>query len=395
MNHTVYFKYAALPILGLFVLVFMSQARIARAATTPAIVVTPADFQATVVGTSTLLMTFDHIKNEGTLISSFNVAITAGTAPLLINKNYAFNSYVTTADGVSMSGTEHYNQPAGTNDNGNGYYEIPAGRTVLFSVTTAFDPDTMFSGAYHGVLQYVSAGLNYGDGLEIPAPNTTDTVAVVGEQAPYIATMAPNPAKPGDTIILTGLRFAENGNMVTIRNSSTGYKTTLSADSSKQGTSVQFTAPVASGDYQISVTNPDTGASNNVYLTVLGLGVPANSPQTIVMPGTASPSGVAHPSMFVSPTATPSPTLSGNPSVTSTPSPSPTQTVFGGGGSSDNSGGGVVAPPPPPPPPPSSAPSAAPADSGASQAYDPSVSANQPASVLDSVGRFLDGVFGW
>jgi len=342
---------------------------------------------ASVVGTSTLEMTYNGANKESALIGTFNVAVTAGSSDLVVNKQYAFNSFVT-APGISnMSGTMHYNQPAGTTDNGNGSYVIPAGQTALFTVTTVFNPAIMFAGAYHGVIDQVFSGTAYSAVLKIATPNTTNTILVIGEQSPYVNQISPNPALPGQKISLTGVRFADQGNIVTAMSQNGGNRSTQNLGSTQKGTLIQFTAPIMPGEYVVFVKHPTTGASNNVYLMVQG--VVSASPQPTVLPDSLRSAPGITPTVL--PTATAVPTNSASPSVT--PTHTPTPTVFYGGGS--GGGGGVTPPAPPAPastPPPD--PSSAPSSTGS-----PSTSylrgSDQSAAIINGIGQFMDGLFRW
>jgi subtilisin family serine protease len=257
----------------------------ANASTTPYV-----PSSVSIVGTSTLAMAYSG-GAENVLTSIFHVKVNAGSEDQKIDKNYAFNIYAKTDTEYSQGGTEQYSQPAGTTDDGNGFYVIPAGTSATFIVQSAFNPKSMFAGAYYGILDIVRLGEYPGSVyLKIPAPNTTNTVVIVGEVSPYINSISPNPVPANRTATIYGVRLAgPSSDILTMSGSSNKY--TQRVGSSNDGKTIQFTPNVPPGDYYIQVTHPTTGMSNGIVLSVTAPTTPP-PPITVYINGSPNPQNV-------------------------------------------------------------------------------------------------------
>jgi hypothetical protein len=110
--------------------------------------------------------------------------------------------------------------------------------------------------------------------LQVPA-NQTNTKTVVGEIAPYISSVSPNPATVGQSMTITGQRLSGQDGLVVVYIDGqvipAGSLTT-----NINGTSLTFTVPsLSSGvSHTLQLKNQTTGASNMVAFQVTGNSTP-------------------------------------------------------------------------------------------------------------------------
>ncbi len=233
-----------------------------------------------IVGSSTLSLSYDRPGgDESALISTFNIAVTAGNRSQKIAKDYAIWTYAKTdSDIYAQALSIQYAQPSGTTDDGNGFYIIPANTTAIFNVSTSFNIKNMFAGAYYGVLDRIMLGDYYSNPiyLTIPTPNTTNTVVVVGEKSPYINSVSPEKIPSNELITVSGARFSTvEKNTVTLSSVESKCPEGFACDSfrqylvsSKDGTSLEFIPNTVPDDYVVQVTHPKTGASNIARISI-------------------------------------------------------------------------------------------------------------------------------
>jgi hypothetical protein len=290
------------------------------------------------VGPSTLNLSYDVNGQEAVLASNFTVQFTAGNHPERIAQANAFSTYLTSTDGGNVYGYSQYDRPMGTSYDGT-FYTVPPFATVKFNVRATYYPRLMFAGTYHGVMDHVLVSDVSGNNLlAIPTPNITNGITIVGELSPYIDTITPNPvmlnpAIPSkQTLSISGSRFALNGNIIRFQKMNTPVTTNISASSMNMGKLITITLPVPVGTYNVYVTNPLTGDSNNVMFQVQTLGTapattspvtpaPQNQHQSSSGGGSYSPTFSVSPSS--SPVSSPYPSSSPAPSATAAPQSPP------------------------------------------------------------------------
>jgi uncharacterized repeat protein (TIGR02543 family) len=247
----------------------------------------------TVNGTPTLALTYNSAQQESALTASFNVSVSGGSqgvnipnAPTVsfLNQN-GTNSEVdinsTTLSPTSgSSGTR--NVSTILNNYGQNMYVVPAGQTVSFTVSATVNPQQLFANTYHATLAFLGANettvANNWFELQVPA-NQTNAVTVVGEIAPYITSVSPNPATVGQTVTITGQRLTASiyidGQVLS----------NVPTNGNSNGTTLSFTLPsLSNGNHTISM-NTSSGASNKVSFQVTG----ASSNQSPVISGVTAP----------------------------------------------------------------------------------------------------------
>lgn len=284
----------------------------------------------------TLILKYDISGGESELISTYNVLISPGSEDQKIFRYGAFGTYLRTDNGLYVYGQSNYSLPVGVIDDGDGYFTIPAKMgTVSITITTKYNPKIMFAGNYYSVLE----GVYLGKGsqrkyINISPTSLTNKITIIGELSPYINSIsAPKEGIASDaTVIISGVRFPNKGNVVNLANILTGQKTTVFAMGSGDGTKLQFKSAVTPGQYIVSVTHPKTGDSNNLYLVVIHPVYPftptvfESAPRIIEQKTNTSSAPSQSPSAI--PTTAPSPQYSPAPLPTTQPvpqsSPSPT-----------------------------------------------------------------------
>lgn len=224
---------------------------------------------ARIIGTSTLSMRFDQDGNENSIVSSFNVAVDAGSRDQMFLKNYAFESSLKNSNNQRAYGSSSYSQPAGTSDNGNGFYVIPANTTAIFTVNTTFNPKIMFAGIYHGILDRITIG-NYSNPTILYPTDviTSNSLTVVGEKSPYINSISRSSIPSDQQVTLSGVRFDNSLNTLEIINTQGTVVSSRQIGSTNSGQTITFTPNVGEGFYYVNVTHPSTGKSNSISLMV-------------------------------------------------------------------------------------------------------------------------------
>ncbi|MFA6601815.1 MAG: hypothetical protein WCT02_03060 [Candidatus Paceibacterota bacterium] len=229
----------------------------------------------------TLLLNYDPSGGESELVSTFKVMISAGNHDQKISKSWAFSSYLLSKAGYAIyDGIQHYDPGSGTISDEKDYYTIPAGTKSTFTVRTVFTPQRMLAGVYRGVLNQIRLGDNSNSNwIGVPEPNTTNTVVVIGERSPYINSSLVIPTVSDDIIILYGTRFASATTTSTIMlkqysedcyidNPLCVTPTYQFRSTSPTGTSLRFKANLPAGTYRVQVSDPKTGDSNYIDITI-------------------------------------------------------------------------------------------------------------------------------
>ncbi|MDE1940725.1 MAG: S8 family serine peptidase [Patescibacteria group bacterium] len=274
------------------------------------------------VASSSLALQYDPSGHEATLVATFKVDVSAGSADLIIPAYFPFNLYATDGRDI-MSDQEQFALPPGvTSDNLRD--TIPAGSTAEFTVTMKMNPKIMFPGSYKAILDrmWTIDPLGRYNYISVPTPNSTDPVTIIGELSPYIFSIAPNPVPADQPVTVTGVRFVTSGmNQITLTDPRSQASATRYAQSS-DGKSMRFVPNADPGYYNVQVVNQKTGNSNMVPLQVTAPLVAASP--TPLPSDTSSPQQTSAPAYSATPVASPTP----SPSYTYNPiySPVPTYT---------------------------------------------------------------------
>ncbi|MFA6094903.1 MAG: hypothetical protein WC757_03385 [Candidatus Paceibacterota bacterium] len=244
---------------------------------------------ASVVGTPTLVLSYNSTKKETDLTLGATIKITAGNTDLKIAVNNPFTgSLLNSRDGNSGMGNYQRRMATSTTnlqivgDDATSVrsYVIPAGQTASFKFQMAFNPLQMFAGAYHGT--FTGVGIADGKGVSYLPINTNKSnfVTIVGEKSPYIKSVT-SPVKAGGVLTILGARLDSDQLFVDGKASEPrGIMTT------NDKTKIYFTVPStwANGWHSIQF-NSVNGLSN-----IVGFEVTGNTPSqpSITLRGTVN-----------------------------------------------------------------------------------------------------------
>jgi|GEM_PF-3402698 len=244
------------------------------------------------VSTSTLSLTYDVNNKESQLVASYTVLVSSGSKALNLRDNsFVIQLLDKNSSGVITNATAP-NEVMAVSPN----YVINPGDTKTFNLKSSFNPKAMFAGTYHTSLMFATG---YQDASPQPldikvTANTTNSVTVIGELSPYI-TVISTPADINTKVTITGVRFNAKDSVVI-----DGVSFALGkGDIVINSTSIIFTPnllSIAAGLHNVVVSDPVTGESNIIKLTLSGTPAPTPIPTPIPTP-----------------TPTPPPTTSTNP----------------------------------------------------------------------------------
>jgi hypothetical protein len=232
----------------------------------------------TVAGSPTLALTYDGAQKESNLTATFNLNVVAGNKTLHILKNSANLSFFDQSNkNIYTNSNKNIVVPITalsqtTDVYGQVVYTIPAGQTAMLQVIGTVNPQQLFGGTYHAVLQAIVNDTNETANLFeylYLKEAVTNTKTVVGEVAPYLTSAT---FTSDGLVQISGVRFVTGNNTVNI-----GGRVYTAAPVSN-GTSADILAVrvtgVTSGNYPVNVINPllgdVAGKSNTVYVTIVG-----------------------------------------------------------------------------------------------------------------------------
>ena len=210
-------------------------------------------------------------EEEVALVANFAVDLKAGSEDQRVGKQGYFRIRATngthTVWPVDVTNSKPSNVEEDTNSS---MYIIRAGTTARFKVEARFNPKIMFAGAYRASLDGVSVQNDTNGWTYLQAPtNQTKPVVIVGEVSPYINSIAPATISSNQTVTISGVRFADSGNIISLINTSSWTETaTITAGSKDNGQTIQFVPNVPIGDYLVSILHPTTGRSNSIWISV-------------------------------------------------------------------------------------------------------------------------------
>ncbi len=231
-------------------------------------------------GSPTLALTYNSAQQESALTATFNVSVNGGSqgvnildgAPAISFIDQNGNTAEVNLSNVTLVPTAGSNVSTEEDSYGQPMAIVPAGQTVNFTASATANPQQIFAGTYHAMLYAVAANptTNINNEFELQAPpNQTNTKTIVGEIAPYITSVSPNPATVGQSMTITGQRLSGQDGLVVIYIDGqvipAGSLTT-----NINGTSLTFTVPsLSSGtSHTLQLKNQNTGASNMVAFQV-------------------------------------------------------------------------------------------------------------------------------
>ena len=279
------FASAATAIVAFFLLAIPLFAPVAAQAQTVTISQPPS----VTVNGRTVALTYNSARQESALTATFNFSVSGGSqgvnilegAPAIGFFDQNGNNANVNTSGITLTPTTSV---VGTTADSYGQlmYVIPAGQTVNFTASATINPQQLFAGTYHATLVALAANAttNIGNEYELQVPaNQTNTRTIVGEIAPYISSVSPNPATVGQTMTVTGQRLNSSNAVVNVyidgQVVTSGFIVT-------NNTTLTFMVPsLSSGvSHTLQIKNSTTGASNLVAFQVTG-GTSGNLPPVI------------------------------------------------------------------------------------------------------------------
>lgn len=235
-----------------------------------------------ILGTPTLSIGYSSKDGQEALIAKATVKITAGASGFKLYKYGAFDStteafLVKLNNAQNANGSEvnptYYKTSGDTVDSGT-YWLIPAGQTATYNLDANLSsPKALFAGSYNATFSVYRPAGGSGVASAVISNNTTNSVTVVGETAPYISSVT-QPTSSGlyiDQLQIRGIRFDSTYNQVTIN----GMTRTFSTGASDVGPMI-FVKPsdfgiVYSGGRYLVVVSTTKGASNNAYVNIVAV----------------------------------------------------------------------------------------------------------------------------
>ncbi len=227
---------------------------------------------ASVTATPLYKIQYDSAKKESSLVATFKVNITAGSAPITLPKGdgtFSASTHSTTNTGYVSGGATSFSLVKGAADN-NAYYTIAAGTTASFSVTAKFNPQILFAGKYTATLNYINTANPTGsDGktyIQVP-PRPSNAITIVGEISPFINTVKVE--GQSKQLKIEGVRLALYQNQIFIDGV---QRVSLPSfhNARKQVTVNYGPFNLTPGYHSLYINNPSTGKSNNVGFVVPG-----------------------------------------------------------------------------------------------------------------------------
>ncbi len=166
-----------------------------------------------------LTRTYNTTTKKESLVGNHIITIYAPADRSIKIAKKGFYTYVrntsATSSYITHSPTTYsVNKPATVTDPGKGYpyYVLAKGKSATFGIKSTYNPLQMFAGGYQ---TYIGSMLLYNDNgvysVNIPegGNNTSNTVTVIGEKAPYITGSASknNPDGSASDTAIFGVRF--------------------------------------------------------------------------------------------------------------------------------------------------------------------------------------------
>lgn len=166
-----------------------------------------------------LTRTYNTTTKKESLVGNHIITIYAPSDRSIKIAKKGFYTYVrntsATSSYITHSPTTYsVNKPATVTDPGKGYpyYVLAKGKSATFGIKSTYNPLQMFAGGYQA---YIGSMLLYNDNgvysVNIPegGNNTSNTVTVIGEKAPYITGSASknNPDGSASDTAIFGVRF--------------------------------------------------------------------------------------------------------------------------------------------------------------------------------------------
>lgn len=234
---------------------------------------------------ASLTLTYDSSKREALLTAKFTINVYGGDNGFYLYP-YPYIGFRNSSGQVFYVNTQKTqslipisNITKATDLYGQTIYFVPAKSTVKFSAIATVDPKSLFAGKYYaavdGLLGYVSPTSTNIIKIGVNSDNT-NIKTIIGEITPYISSLAPQQAKAGDSVTITGQRL--NLGEVYIDNLPlSSYAPNVPTTVKVDGTGLGFTIPNLStsskpnfspGWHVVTVSSPN-GMSNGVGLQVL------------------------------------------------------------------------------------------------------------------------------